>query len=164
MMLLGAFFAVSFLLTEPQAIPGGPPCPPSLPHPQHLLHQRPSRTSGTAWSLPAAAPAHHRAAPGPGLPPLPPANSQTGSPLGARLTCMGAGVLTMLAVAGPDREDVRTLRGADVSSGRAKKGDAPFKPSCSSTAPGQACKSRSFRRDAQRRSCLDASLWSISTG
>ena len=31
MMLLGAFFTVSFLLTEPQAIPGGPPCPPTPP-------------------------------------------------------------------------------------------------------------------------------------
>ena len=65
MMLLGAFFTVSFLLTEPQAIPGGPPCPHSHPTPSTFSHQRPSRTSGTAWSLPEAAPAHHRAAPGP---------------------------------------------------------------------------------------------------
>ena len=45
MMSLGAFLSVSSVLTEPQAIPGGPPCPPASPSPSTFSRQRPSRTS-----------------------------------------------------------------------------------------------------------------------
>ncbi|MXQ97925.1 hypothetical protein E5288_WYG003963 [Bos mutus] len=87
--------------------------------------------------------------------PLPPANSRTGPPLGARLTYRGAG----LPLCWQRQALIEKMLGHSeelTASGRAEKGDVPFKPSCSSAAPGRACKSRNFRRDAQRRSCLGA--------
>lgn len=132
MTLLGAFFSVSFLLTEPQAIPEGPPCPPREPPPspapsptsgprgppeqQGLCQQQPQPTTRLPQDQgPGRCPPSRcvTAQSSSRVPPLPPANSQTGSPLGAHLTYMGAGVASMLAAAGPEREDVGTLRGAD---------------------------------------------------
>lgn len=175
MMLLGAFFSVSFLLTEPQAIPEGPPCPPpSLPHPQHLLPSAALEDLLNSKAFASSSPS-----PPPGCPRTrdregahPPAASPRSPAPGSHhclLQTAGRGLLSGLisptwAPGLPlcwQRQVLRekTLGHSEelTASGRAEKGDAPFKPSCSSAAPGRACESRSFRCDAQRRSSSGAS-------
>ena len=116
---------------------------------------------------------HHPAAPGPGtgkVPTLPlrhhpvrlPGRTTASCKQPDRLSSRGSShlqgrrVATVVAAAGPDREDVGTLRGADGLR-KSRERRCSFQAFCSSAAPGRACKSRNFRRDAQRRSCLGAS-------